>query len=125
MKDVARCSLAWMAEIVKRLELYVKWPKLGQPFGEKIGGCLVEFINDAPTLIFGLGVNVLDQKPILQNASSLRLEKSMFARRALGMISDVVYNTSNHSRPMEREGSVYWAKDPSTRYRRDNDGSSG
>ena len=97
MKDVACCSLVWMAEIAHRLELFVKWPNdLVSSTGKKIGGCLVELIDETPTLVFGLGVNVDDKDPIIDRASSLWLEGISCSRgELLEMVCEIV------SSPME------------------------
>ena len=109
MDGVARCSLVWMAEIAHRLDLFVKWPNdLVSASGKKIAGCLVELVDDAPTLIFGLGVNVHDEHPILSTASSLQIEGRVFSRAdLLEMICDVVYNTSDFSLDRWRTRALY------------------
>lgn len=109
MDKVACCSLVWMAEIAERLELFVKWPNdLVSRSGKKIAGCLVELVDDKPTLIFGLGVNVCDQSPIMDTASSLILEKKEYTRmEVLEMICDVVYNTSDFSLECWRKRALY------------------
>ena len=95
----ARCSLLWAAAIAAALELYVKWPNdLVTKTGKKVGGILVELADPAPTLIFGLGLNVAQTEfPDLPQATSLELEARSFDRAALlGMlyqtIKDVALN---------------------------------
>ena len=112
MEKVACCSLVWMAEIAHRLDLFVKWPNdLVNLSGEKIAGCLVELVDDKPTLIFGLGVNVYDEYPILETASSLVLEKKLLSRtELLEMICDVVYKTSDFSLERWRSRALYMGR---------------
>lgn len=109
MKNVACCSLVWMAEIAHRLDLFVKWPNdLVSAAGKKIGGCLVELIDDVPTLIFGLGVNVHDTAPIIDKASSLCLEGISCSRgELLELVCDVVMHPMDCSLARWRERALY------------------
>ena len=109
MNKVACCSLVWMAAIAERLGLFVKWPNdLVSRSGKKIAGCLVELVDDKPTLIFGVGVNVYDKSPIIDTASSLILEKKEYTRiKVLEIICDVVYNTSDFSLECWRKRALY------------------
>lgn len=109
MNKVACCSLVWMAAIAERLGLFVKWPNdLVSRSGKKIAGCLVELVDDKPTLIFGVGVNVYDTSPIIDTASSLILEKKEYTRmEVLEIICDVVYNTSDFSLECWRKRALY------------------
>ena len=109
MNKVACCSLVWMAAIAERLGLFVKWPNdLVSRSGKKIAGCLVELVDDKPTLIFGVGVNVYDASPIIDTASSLILEKKEYTRmEVLEIICDVVYNTSDFSLECWRKRALY------------------
>ena len=112
MSRVACCSLVWMAEIAHRLGLFVKWPNdLVSRSGKKIAGCLVELVDDKPTLIFGLGVNVYDESPIIETASSLLLEEKIYSRvEILKLICDVVYGTSDFSLERWRTRALYMGR---------------
>ena len=93
---VARLSLIWMADLAKKLKLYVKWPNdLVNRDGEKIGGCLCELIDSKPTLVFGVGVNVHQQTPPIEKSSSLFLEGISYTRTSLlRELSQIVYEGS-------------------------------
>ncbi|MEC7985184.1 MAG: biotin--[acetyl-CoA-carboxylase] ligase [Myxococcota bacterium] len=84
-QNAARCSLLWAAAIAAALDLFVKWPNdLVTKDGKKVGGILVELVDDTPTLILGLGLNVSQTDfPGLPQATSLALEDRVYDRAAL------------------------------------------
>ena len=109
VQELPRIPLLLAGELAHAFGLFVKWPNdLVSRSGKKIAGCLVELVDDKPTLIFGLGVNVCDQSPIMDTASSLILEKKEYTRmEVLEMICDVVYNTSDFSLECWRKRALY------------------
>ena len=92
-EEAARASLIWIALLAKKLELYVKWPNdLVSQDGNKIGGCLCELIDTRPTLIFGVGINVHQQRPPIERSSSLFLEGISHTRTGLiRELASIVY----------------------------------
>lgn len=93
IENVSLCSLVWMAEIAHRLGLFVKWPNdLMSASGKKIGGCLTELVDNTPTIIFGVGINVGHKKAPLETASSLFLEGKHYPREELlSVVHDIVF----------------------------------
>ena len=93
VEHVSLCSLVWMAEIAHHLGLYVKWPNdVMSASGKKIGGCLTELVDNEPTIIFGLGINVGHKKAPLETASSLFLEGKYCPREdVLALVYEIVF----------------------------------
>ena len=110
--EVAVCSLVWMADIAKALGLFVKWPNdIMTSAGKKIGGSLTELVDNTPTIIFGLGMNVSHETPPLETASSLRLEGNITNRmELLGLVSDIVYTPQSFELDVWRERALYTGK---------------
>jgi len=105
----ALCSLVWMADIAKALDLHVKWPNdLITAEGKKVGGCLTELVDSKPVIIFGLGVNVGHTTAPLETASSFVLEGISMERSALlQLVEKVVFMPRNYSLDVWRERSLY------------------
>ena len=97
VEHVSVCSLVWMADIAHKLGLFVKWPNdLMSSVGKKIGGCLTELVDNQPTLIFGVGINVGHKVAPLHTASSLILEGIPLLREeVLSIIMDCVFSHRN------------------------------
>jgi len=110
--EVAVCSLVWMADIAKALGLFVKWPNdIMTSAGKKIGGSLTELVDNTPTIIFGLGMNVSHETPPLETASSLLLEGNITNRmELLGLVSDIVYTSQSFDLDVWRERALYMGK---------------
>ena len=110
LEDIARCSLIWMALLAKALDLHVKWPNdLVNKEGRKLGGCLCELVDTTPTLIFGVGLNVHQTEPPIENSTSLHLEgKTQTRNELIRELTDIVYN-SEHNQNLDcwRERALY------------------